>query len=42
MSNEANDDTFENLKKRTEKAVFKLLGEDQTCNGFEKESLSTH
>ena len=39
VSNEANDDSFENLKKRTEKAVLELLGEVQTCNGYDTESL---
>ena len=39
VANEANEDTFAMLKKRTEKAVLELLSEVQTCTAFDTESL---
>ena len=37
VANEANEDTFAMLKKRTEKAVLELLSEVQTCTAFDTE-----
>ena len=40
MTNEANDNTFAMLKKRTEKAVLEFLSEVQICTAFDTESLN--
>ena len=39
VANEANEDTFAMLKKRTEKTVLELLSEVQTSTAFDTESL---
>ena len=39
VANEANEDMFAMLKKRTEKEVLRLLSEVQTCTAFDTESL---
>ena len=39
VANEANEDTFAMLKKRTEKAVLELLSEIQTSTAFDTECL---
>ena len=39
VANEANEDTFAMLTKRTEKAVLELLSKVQTCTAFDTESL---
>ena len=39
VANEANEDMFAMLKKRTEEEVLRLLSEVQTCTAFDTESL---